>query len=415
MLHPSVCLRRRTWRGASRVIAAMASLRTVTVRELRRGRPFATVPSAVPPTAAVRDGFQGLVGHTPLFRLRKISEETGCEVLGKAEWLNPGGSVKDRTASFLVEDAVSRGLKPGGTVVEGTAGNTGIGLAHICNARGFKCVIFMPDTQSREKSDLLRALGADVRAVPAVPISDSKHFTFRARDYAAATPGAFWANQFDNPANAAGHYATTGPEIWAQAGGRVDAFVCATGTGGTLAGTARFLAEASGGRTRVFLADPPGSALHGFVSSGGAKLERSGSSITEGEGRGGAGGGRATRRASEAFYSSSFVDAQASGRAASRTTCARRSPSSPALSSSRTRGRSQPSTASSATRASSSARRRRSTSSRRATSRGAWGPATRSSRWSAMAPTATSRASSHGAGSRRRGCSWLFRRTAGTS
>lgn len=258
-----------------------AGLRTLH-RALTRSGAFSTT-SARPVSSSVRDGFQGLVGSTPLFRLRTLSAETGCEVLGKAEWLNPGGSVKDRTASFLVDDAVRRGLQPGGTVVEGTAGNTGIGLAHICNARGFRCVIFMPDTQSREKSDLLRALGADVRPVPAVPISDPAHFTFRARDFAASTPGAFWANQFDNLANSAGHYATTGPEIWAQAGGAVDAFVCATGTGGTLAGAARYLTEVSGGRTRVFLADPPGSALHGYVQSRGAKLERSGSSITEGE------------------------------------------------------------------------------------------------------------------------------------
>lgn len=232
------------------------------------------------------DGFVGCVGNTPLIKLRALSAETGCNVLGKAEWLNPGGSVKDRAALFLVEDAEARGLLPGGTVVEGTAGNTGIGLAHICSAKGYKLVVFIPDSQSREKADLLRALGAEVRAVPPVPVSDPAHFTFQARNYAASLPNAKWANQFDNTANSSGHYRTTGPEIWAQTAGRLDAFVAATGTGGTLAGITRFLHEQSAGRVQCFLADPPGSALHGYIQSGGKKLERSGASITEGIGQG---------------------------------------------------------------------------------------------------------------------------------
>jgi cysteine synthase len=200
--------------------------------------------------------------------------------------MNPGGSVKDRAALYLVAMAERSGqLKPGGTVVEGTAGNTGIGLAHICNSKGYKLVIYMPNTQSKEKIDLLRMLGADVRPVPAVPITDPAHYTFQARDCAAKTPGAVWTNQFDNTHNRLAHYETTGPEIWAQTGGgKLDAFVCATGTGGTLAGTGAFLKEKSAGRVKVFLADPPGSVLYSWVTTG--KLERSGSSITEGIGQG---------------------------------------------------------------------------------------------------------------------------------
>ena len=176
-------------------------------------------------------------------------------------------------------------LRPGGTVVEGTAGNTGIGLAHVCNSRGYRLVIFMPDTQSQEKVDLLRMLGADVRPVPAVPITDPRHYTFQAREHALALgAGAVWTNQFDNVHNRTAHLETTGPEIWQQTDGKVDAFVCATGTGGTLAGVGRYLKQASDGRTKVFLADPPGSVLHSWVQTG--RLERSGSSITEGIGQG---------------------------------------------------------------------------------------------------------------------------------
>lgn len=230
----------------------------------------------------VRHGFAGTVGNTPLIRLGKLSAETGCEILGKAEFLNPGGSVKDRAALYIIRDAEVRGtLKPGGTVVEGTAGNTGIGLAHLCVARGYDCVIVIPDTQSQEKMDLLRTLGAQVRPVPAVPYRDPNNYQKIADRLAAELPNAIWANQFDNLANRQAHYETTGPEIWTDAGGRVDAFVCATGTGGTLAGVARYLKERRPA-LRVVLADPHGSGLHSFVTRGEVVIE--GSSITEGIG-----------------------------------------------------------------------------------------------------------------------------------
>lgn len=236
----------------------------------------------------VVDGFVGAIGNTPLIRLRRISEETGCEVLGKAEFANPGGSVKDRAALYVVKDAEERGLlRPGGTVVEGTAGNTGIGLAHVCAARGYKLVIYMPDTQSQGKIDLLRLLGAEVHPVPAVAFDNPQNYNHQAARHAASLDNAVWTNQFDNTANRRAHIETTGPEIWNQTNGKVDAFTCATGTGGTLAGTTRYLKDISGGKVKCFLADPPGSVLHGYISSGGTKLnERSGSSITEGIGQG---------------------------------------------------------------------------------------------------------------------------------
>ena len=180
-------------------------------------------------------------------------------------------------------ERVSFRLKPGGTVVEGTAGNTGIGLAHVCRAKGYRCVIYMPDTQSQEKIDLLRVLGADVRPVPAVPYENPRNYNHQARDYALDTPGAVWTDQFDNVANAEAHYRSTGPEIWAQTKGEVDAFVVGTGTGGTLAGVGKYLKEVSGGRVQVWLADPPGSVLYSYVVSGGKLVERTGSSITEGK------------------------------------------------------------------------------------------------------------------------------------
>ena len=192
----------------------------------------------------IRDGFIGTVGNTPLIRLKRLSEETGCEILGKAEFLNPGGSVKDRAALWIVRDAERRGtLRPGGTVVEGTAGNTGIGLAHICAARGYRCVIVIPDNQSQEKMDLLRVLGAEVRPVPPKPYVDPDNYQKIAGRLAAALPNAIWAQQFDNVVNRQAHYESTGPEIWKDTDGKVDAFVSAVGTGGTLAGTARFLKE----------------------------------------------------------------------------------------------------------------------------------------------------------------------------
>ena len=230
----------------------------------------------------VRSGFSGSVGNTPLIRLARLSEETGCEILGKAEFLNPGGSIKDRAALFIIEDAERRGaLKPGGTVVEGTAGNTGIGLAHICAARGYRCVIVIPDNQSQEKLDLLRVLGAEVRPVPPKPYKDPDNYQKIAGRLAAATPNAIWANQFDNVVNRQAHYETTGPEIWNDTAGRVDAFVSAVGTGGTLAGAARYLKERNPA-VRIVLADPHGSALFSWVKTG--ELEACGSSITEGIG-----------------------------------------------------------------------------------------------------------------------------------
>jgi cysteine synthase A len=230
----------------------------------------------------VRDGFIGTVGNTPLIRLARLSEETGCEILGKAEFLNPGGSVKDRAALFIVRDAERRGaLKAGGTVVEGTAGNTGIGLAHICAARGYRCVIVIPDNQSQEKMDLLRVLGAEVRPVPPKPYVDADNYQKIAGRTAAQLPNAIWANQFDNVVNRQAHYETTGPEIWKDTGGKVDAFVSAVGTGGTLAGIARFLKEKKPG-VRIVLADPTGSALYNWVKTG--ELKAAGSSITEGIG-----------------------------------------------------------------------------------------------------------------------------------
>ena len=229
-----------------------------------------------------RDGFAGTIGNTPLIRLRKLSEETGCEILGKAEFLNPGGSVKDRAALFIIDDAERSGaLRPGGTVVEGTAGNTGIGLAHLCAARGYRCVIVIPDNQSQEKFELLRTLGAEVRPVPPKPYRDPDNYQKIAGRLAQSLPNAIWANQFDNVVNRQAHYQTTGPEIWRDTEGRVDAFVSAVGTGGTLAGTARYLKEQKRD-LKIVLADPHGSALYGWVKTG--KLEAEGSSIAEGIG-----------------------------------------------------------------------------------------------------------------------------------
>lgn len=231
----------------------------------------------------IADGFAGAVGNTPLIRLRGFSEETGCEILGKAEFMNPGGSVKDRAALSILRAAEERGeLRPGGTVVEGTAGNTGIGLAYLCNARGYRCVIVIPETQSREKIDLLRTLGAEVHTVPAKPYKDPDNYQKVARRMAAEMDNAIWANQFDNTANRDAHYATTGPEVWAQTNGSVNAFVAATGTGGTLAGVARYLKERSG-QVRIVLADPSGSALYRYVCAGTLEVMGDGS-ITEGIG-----------------------------------------------------------------------------------------------------------------------------------
>ena len=229
--------------------------------------------------------FLEAIGNTPLIRLRRASEATGCEILGKAEFMNPGGSVKDRAARGIVLDAEQRGvLRAGGTVVEGTAGNTGIGLAHVCNARAYRCVIVMPDNQSPEKYALIEALGAEVHRVKVVPYSDPNHYQKVAGRMATEIPAAIWANQFDNTANRRAHVATTGPEIWEQTAGRIDAFVTASGTGGTLGGVSEYL-KSRNPRVRTVLADPPGSALFEYIRNGALKVTGAGS-ITEGIGIG---------------------------------------------------------------------------------------------------------------------------------
>jgi len=234
---------------------------------------------------SIVDGFSGAVGNTPLIRLRGVSEETGCEILGKAEFMNPGGSVKDRAARAIVTVAEQRGeLRPRGTVVEGTAGNTGIGLAHVCNARGYRCVIVMPDNQSPEKYQLLQTLGAEVHKVPTVPYSNPNQYQKVAQRLAAALPNAIWANQFDNTVNRQAHVQTTGPEIWAQTNGRVDAFVASSGTGGTLAGVSDYL-KSRRRAIRCVLVDPPGSSLFEYFRNGTLKSTGTGS-ITEGIGIG---------------------------------------------------------------------------------------------------------------------------------
>ncbi|HEX3982669.1 MAG TPA: cysteine synthase A [Acidisoma sp.] len=233
-------------------------------------------------TAGYVDGLIGAIGNTPLIRLRRASEATGCTILGKAEFMNPGGSVKDRAALAIITDAEKRGLlKPGGAIVEGTAGNTGIGLTLVANARGYRSIVVMPETQSQEKIDFLRMIGADLRLVPAAPFRDPGNYVHVARRLAEEM-SAVYADQFDNHANRAGHAATTGPEIWQQTSGHVDAFTCACGTGGTLAGVASTL-KARDPRVRIVLADPEGSGLYGWVKSN--DLSISGSSVTEGIGQ----------------------------------------------------------------------------------------------------------------------------------
>jgi cysteine synthase A len=237
----------------------------------------------------IRDGFLDAIGNTPLIHLRKASAATGCRILGKAEFLNPGGSVKDRAALAIVQDAQAKGrLRPGGIIVEGTAGNTGIGLALVANALGYRTVIVIPETQSQEKKDMLRLCGADLREVAAVPYRDPNnyiHVSERLADELAGREpnGAIWANQFDNVANRDGHYRTTGPEIWQQTDGTVDGFTCAVGTGGTLAGVGLALKERNP-KVRIALADPLGAALYSYYKHGELKAE--GSSITEGIGQG---------------------------------------------------------------------------------------------------------------------------------
>jgi cysteine synthase len=237
----------------------------------------------------IRDGFIGTIGNTPLIRLRGPSEATGCEILGKAEFLNPGGSVKDRAALFIVKDAEEKGLiKPGGVIVEGTAGNTGIGLALVANARGYRTIIVMPETQSQEKKDMLRLCGADLRLVAAVPYANPMNYVRYsgrlAEEVAASDPnGAIWANQFDNLANRRAHIETTGPEIWEQTQGKIDGFTCSVGTGGTLSGIGIALKERNP-KVKIYLSDPMGSALYNWAVKGELKAE--GNSISEGIGNG---------------------------------------------------------------------------------------------------------------------------------
>jgi cysteine synthase A len=234
-----------------------------------------------------QDDLAQAIGNTPLIKLRRASAQTGCTILGKAEFMNPGGSVKDRAGLAIITDAEQRGtLREGGTIIEGTAGNTGIGLTLVGNARGYRSVIVMPETQSKEKIDFLRMIGADLRLVPAKPYRDPGnyvHFSRRlAEEIQQQTGNAIWANQFDNLANREGHRVGTGAEIWDQTGGKVDAFTCACGTGGTLAGVSLAL-KARNPAIRIVLADPLGSGLYGWVKSGDLSIE--GSSITEGIGQ----------------------------------------------------------------------------------------------------------------------------------
>jgi len=237
----------------------------------------------------IRQDVLSAIGNTPLIRLRRASELTGCEILGKAEFMNPGQSVKDRAALFIIRDAVARGqLRPGGTIVEGTAGNTGIGLAVVGNAMGYRTVIVIPETQSEEKKDALRLLGAELIQVPAVPYKNPNNYVKLsgriAEQLAASDPnGAIWANQFDNVANRQAHIESTGPEIWEQTAGKIDGFTCAVGSGGTLAGVAMALKDRNP-NVRIAAADPMGAAIYSWIKTG--ELKASGSSITEGIGQG---------------------------------------------------------------------------------------------------------------------------------
>ncbi|MCB2050610.1 MAG: cysteine synthase A [Novosphingobium sp.] len=232
----------------------------------------------------IRENTLELIGNTPLVRLKGPSEAAGCEIFGKCEFTNPGASVKDRAALWIVRDAEARGeLKPGGTVVEGTAGNTGIGIALVANARGYKTVIVMPDNQSKEKMDTLRALGAELVLVPPTKFADPNHFVHTSRRLAEETPGAVWANQFDNIANRKAHIESTAPELWEQMEGRIDGFTCAAGTGGTIAGVGMGLKEFDETIT-IAITDPHGAALYSYFASGELKAE--GSSVAEGIGQG---------------------------------------------------------------------------------------------------------------------------------
>ncbi len=240
-------------------------------------------------TKKIKKGFIETIGNTPLIRIESLSKETGCEILGKAEFLNPGGSVKDRAALGIIEDAEKKGLlRSGGTIIEGTAGNTGIGLALVANAKGYKTKIIIPETQSKEKFEMLRACGAEIIAVPAVPYKDENNYIKVSKKIALEInknkPGsAVWANQFDNLANKYIHFKTTGPEIWRQTNENIDGFICAVGTGGTLSGVASFL-KSRNPNISIGIADPMGASLYSYFTNG--KLEGKGTSITEGIGQG---------------------------------------------------------------------------------------------------------------------------------
>lgn len=244
-------------------------------------------PEFKPPfVPLVADGFSEAIGNTPLIRLPNISKSVGRNIYAKAEYMNPGGSIKDRAAKFILDDAERKGLiQPGGTVVEGTAGNTGIGLAHVCRLRGYNCVIYMPNTQSQAKIETLRLLGAEVHPVPAVAFDNPQNYNHQAKRHAELLENAVWTNQFDNVANRQAHIDSTGPEIWAQLNGKVDAWTCSTGTGGTFAGVTRYLKHMNP-EIKCVLADPPGSVLYSYIKSGGKNIVRGGSSFTEGIGQG---------------------------------------------------------------------------------------------------------------------------------
>lgn len=243
-------------------------------------------PFKAPFVPLVANGFSEAIGNTPLIRLPRISDSVGRNIYGKAEFMNPGGSIKDRAARFILDDAEAKGLiKPGGTIVEGTAGNTGIGLAHVCRLRGYKCVIYMPNTQSKSKIETLRLLGAEVYPVPAVAYDNPQNYNHQAKRHAESLENAVWTNQFDNIANRQAHIEGTGPEIWAQLDGKVDAWTCSTGTGGTFAGVTRYLKLMSD-KVKCVLADPPGSVLYSYIRSNGKEIVRGGSSFTEGIGQG---------------------------------------------------------------------------------------------------------------------------------
>lgn len=266
---------------------AMSRARLLTTTVATVGKRMASTNAKQFVPIVSESGVPGAVGNTPLIKLTKLSEEIGRNIYGKAEFQNPGGSIKDRAALYLIKDAEDRGLlKAGGTVVESTAGNTGIGLAHICRSRGYKLIIYIPNTQAQSKIDTLRLLGAEVFPVPPKPYDDPENFNHKARRHAESLENAVWANQFDNLANRQAHIETTGPEIWNQLKGKVDAFTCSTGTGGTFAGITRYLKDTSQGKVKSIVADPPGSCVYSYVTSGGKSLAREGGSFTEGIGQG---------------------------------------------------------------------------------------------------------------------------------